>query len=80
VALFDEWTGGSSGVSTSSDLDEIDKAWLVDLPGANTPPMVEFFDVQDVHLFSVTIPRKSNKNANAEGWQHIVEVLLAQDG
>jgi putative heme degradation protein len=57
------------------DEGSVGPAWLVELPGADTPPRAEFFDAQGEHLVTVTVSHTEKKHCE-ERWRDIVEILV----
>jgi putative hemin transport protein len=67
-----------SGLQLDVDEEEIDNAWLIELPGSNLPPLVEFFGNRGHHLLSLSIPPCSTWQ-NQRSWREIVEALVSSE-
>ena len=64
------------GMSLNINEEEVDQSWLVELPGADTPPRVEFFNAQGRHLLSLSAQRTADRR-NERPWREIVDALVS---
>lgn len=70
--------GSGRQMQLSMDAQELDRAWLVELPGADLPPMVEFFDGRGRHILSLSVPPQSTSRDNRV-WRDTLEALVSSE-